>query len=116
MVCMGRRSPTQQLALLRTHRVWARPQQSIGPLVDAIRKDLAARANASAGLDDAWARLAPPELLSSATVGALSAGGILTLRAANASAKYEIEVWLRAGGEAALRSACTRTLRRVRVT
>ncbi|MFA6045399.1 MAG: hypothetical protein WC718_10480 [Phycisphaerales bacterium] len=112
---MPRRSPTQELSSLRKHRVWSKPELSIGPLVEAMRKNLAARANASAGLEDAWAALAPPELRDSGVVGALSAGGILTIKASNSSAKFEIEVWLRGGGEAALRSACTRTLQRVRV-
>lgn len=116
MVRMARRSPTQELNSLRKYRVWAKPQQSIGPLVEAVRNALVARAGASAGLEDAWATLAPPELRDSGTVGALSAGGILTIKARSSVAKYEIDMWLRGGGEAALRNACTRTLRRVKVT
>ncbi|MBI1189440.1 MAG: DUF721 domain-containing protein [Tepidisphaera sp.] len=112
---MPRRSPAQSLDLLRKNRVWRSPQQHLGPLVESVQREVATRANASAGLDDAWARLAPPELQGAAVVGGLSAGGILTIRASGAAARYEIEVWLRSGGEAALRGACTRTLRRVKV-
>lgn len=112
---MARRSPAQLLETLRSSRVRKATPPTIGPVVESIRKGLAARADASAGLDEAWSRLAPAELREAAMVGGLSPGGVLTIRAQGAAARFEIEVWLRSGGLDALRQACTRSLRRVKV-
>lgn len=101
--------------MLRRSRVWPKPEQSIAPIVESIRKGLAAQAHAGGGLYEAWAKFAPPNLVSSGEVGVLSQGGVLTIKATSASAKFEIEVWLRSGGLAQLRDACSRTLRRVKV-
>lgn len=53
---------------------------------------------------DAWARLAPPELQSCATIETMR-GGTLTLRVDGSAAAYELDRTLRSGLEANLRMA-----------
>jgi hypothetical protein len=45
----------------------------------------------------------------------LTPGGLLTVRGNDASVVYEMDQWLRSGGLAVLRAACSVGLKRVKV-
>lgn len=62
----------------------------------------------------AWGQIVPPELAERTALVGISRG-VLTVRASDASAKYELERLLRSGGEAAVVRASPVSLRRVRV-
>ena len=68
------------------------------------------------GLTRAWSGICPPELAELSRVESISPGGIVVIRAADASAAWMLDQWLRGGGgEAALRAASTKSIRRIRV-
>mgnify|MGYP000078052332 CR=1 FL=1 len=111
-----RRTPKEELDQLRRFRNRPRPDVSITREVEALRKEVARRANAAGGMDTAWAELAPPGVRAVCAVVRLSPGGLLTVRAPDAAARFEADQWLRTGGLAALRGRCAATLRGVRFT
>ncbi len=67
------------------------------------------------GLDEAWGELVPRELAGVCRAVKLTPGGLLTVRADDASVMYEMDQWLRSGGLAVLRAACSVGLKRVKV-
>jgi hypothetical protein len=103
-------------AWLENLRRWRnRPQHdlSIGPHVEALVSGVRRSANALDGLTVDWSAVVPPEL-SAATRPVAFRRGVLTVQAADSSALFAMDRWLRAGGEPALRAACP-ALRRVRL-
>jgi hypothetical protein len=110
-----KRSPEEELARLRTFRNFKKRDLSIGDEVARIQKKFTRSAGALGGLDEAWASLLPPELGALSRPQKLTAGGLLTVRASDAAAVYELDQWVRSGGLAVLRGACKATLRRVKV-
>lgn len=80
-----------------------------------LQKSFTRSAGALGGLDEAWGSLLPPELAGVSRPQKLTAGGLLTVRATDAAAVYEVDQWVRSGGLAVLRGACKATLRRVKV-
>lgn len=96
--------PTERytpLAHLRAYRT--RPDRDTS--IAAAVRDEAARVEqqrrASAKSDNAWDQLAPDHLRPRARFTSLLRG-TLTLKARDAAARFEIDRWLRAGGETAL--------------
>jgi hypothetical protein len=78
-------------------------------------KALSAAHGAVGGLDRAWEGLAPGALAQTCTPISLSPGGVLTIAAQDASARFALERWLKGGGEALVRQACAKSLRRIAV-
>lgn len=109
-----KRSPAQQLETLRRFRN-AKPDRSIGRDVDAITKGVSRARAASGGLDGAWAELVPPAIAPLARVQRVTPGGLVTLAVRDSAAMYEVDLWLRDGGLAALRARCAVPVRRVRL-
>lgn len=107
-------SPLAQIERLRTFRPGLRAADSIGGEVERFARELAKHEHAAGGLARSWAALAPQALQHVTRVDRLH-GGVLTVIASDASAKYDAEMWLAEGGLAALRGVAARTLRRVKV-
>jgi hypothetical protein len=110
-----KRSPFDDLARLRKHRAPKKRDLSIGDDIERLRKQVARRAGALGGLDESWGELVPAALAAVCRAERLTPGGVLTVRATDASAMYEMDQWVRGGGLARLRAACSATLRSVKV-
>lgn len=111
----GAIAPLAQIERLRTFRPPMRAGDSITSEVERFARELAKHDHAAGGLARAWASLAPQTIQQVTRVDRLH-GGVLTVVASDASAKYDAEMWLAEGGLAALRGVAARTLRRVKVT
>jgi hypothetical protein len=110
-----RRDPQRELEQLRRYRNRGGADLSISKAVESLTRQVVRQAGACAGLDSAWAEVVPAGLVGLTQVIRLSPGGVLTVRATDAAAAYELDQWVRGGGLAVLRQACRRTLRRVKV-
>jgi len=109
----GEIAPLAQIERLRGFRVF-QDRTSIGAEVERLAQELAKHEQAAGGLARAWASLAPAALQRVTRVERLH-GGVLTVIASDASAKYDAEMWLAEAGLSVLRGASARTLRRVKV-
>lgn len=108
-------TPLAQIERLRVFRPGLRGAESIASEVERFASELAKHEHAAGGLARSWAALAPQAIQQVTRVDRLH-GGVLTVVASDASAKYDAEMWLAEGGLAALRGVAARTLRRVKVT
>lgn len=84
------------------------------PALDALEKELKKRRRNVEGI--AWDEVAPPQLAARSGVEKLTPGGILTIRCDDAAARFEIDRWLRAGGDAELRKQSRAGIRRIKLT
>ena len=111
---MARAKPSVSLSTLRRYRALptGRPL-SIAPEMATIARELGHAARAEDALDHAWRSLAPANLRERAGTLSLSRG-VLSVRTPDASARFELDRWLRAGGMARLARACGRGISRVR--
>ncbi len=64
----------------------------------ALSKSIKRQARSVGGLGAALVQMLPPELAEHIEVVSM-ARGVLTVRAADASVKFQVDRWLRAGGE-----------------
>jgi hypothetical protein len=106
------------LERLRQWRVTSRQPDIAGALTRAIDQEvrqIGKALRATGGIEDAWARVVPASLRARATPERLRAG-VLTVRVTDGVTMHEVDRWLRAGGERALKQAAGTTLTRVRVT
>ena len=99
---MAQRLPS--LKQLRSWRVYAGRDVTIGPHVRAAVRDAAATRKQSDGATVAWERTAPANLRRACEVR-VTAAGTLMIKAASASARFQTDRWLKSGGEAALRAS-----------
>jgi hypothetical protein len=110
------RSSAAQLRLLRAHRALPKGRDTgIAGEVRSLMGRLGAAGRGDDAITNAWEELAPPGLRDRARVVSLSRG-VLNLRVSDASARFEVDRWLRAGGQARLARACGRGISRVRFT
>lgn len=103
----------QRLARLRELRVRRAADLSLAGDFDAMARELARRKKALAGAAEAWERVCPPALLAKTALEGL-ARGVLTVRVPDAATRFELDRFLRCGGEDALVRASRAPLRRVR--
>jgi hypothetical protein len=89
------------LRRLREHRTPRERDLTIGATVHQLERETRKRVKATGGIGAAWEALVPPGLRSRAVVVSLSRG-VLTVRAADASARFGLDRFLRSGGQAAL--------------
>lgn len=68
----------------------------------------------NAGLAEAWTSVAPDGLRERAMLRGVSAG-VATIAVTDAAARYQVDRWLRSGGEKALLRACPAPVRKVKV-
>lgn len=91
------------------------------PLAPSIARDVLAQAadlkklqKRTASIAEAWARVVPDDLASRTSIERL-ARGVLVVRLGDASARFELDRFLRAGGLEALRAASHAPIARVKV-
>jgi hypothetical protein len=109
------RSARDHLEDLRRWRGRTPRDGAIGPIVEALRDDAAKTQRRLGLVIDAWERTVPAELARQTRITALSRG-TLQVRVASPSVRYELDRFLRSGGEAALRTASRAPLRSIRIT
>lgn len=83
------------------------------PLIDLLAP-FVQDARRAPGAKAAWASAAPDELKDMAQVIGL-VQGVLTLRARDASAHWEVDAWLRREGKAMLLAAASAPIRRIKL-
>jgi len=81
----------------------------------ALTKNIKRQARNVGGLGGTLCAMLPPELANGLEVVSM-ARGVLTVRAADASVKFQVDRWLRSGGEQELTRRAGIALVRVRLT
>lgn len=109
-----KRSPAQQLQLLRENRGMRERASSVGSLVEAVGADLRDLEKRIGGVASAWNASCPPALIGRTLVEGL-VRGVLTIRADDASTRFELDRWLREGGQRTLVKQCPTTVRKVKI-
>jgi hypothetical protein len=108
------RNPDEDPTLIRRLQSLRKPYEKDLALRDqfgALAKDLKRQARSVGSLGDSLAQLLPPQLKDRFAIVSFSRG-VLTVRAADASSKFELDRWLREEGEQQLiRRAATNLLR-----
>lgn len=103
-----------RLGRLRAGRVKPDWATVMGGEVEKVRKELDKRVRGTTQLTEAWRELAPPELVDHAWPTGI-ARGTLKIAVEGAAFRYTLERWLKGGGQQALLSRCSASVRRVRV-
>lgn len=101
----------ERLRSLRGSRV---VDASLGRDVAALGRALARARRSDAGVAEAWEAVCPPALAARTALGGLSRG-VLTVRTPDASTRFEVDRFLREGGERSLTGASRAAVRRVKV-
>lgn len=104
----------QQLDRLRALRVWPDRATPVAAPLKRLESDLSRLARQQGGALHAWASTCPPQWLGRTAVLRLSRG-VLTIAADDAATRFELDRWLRAGGEREVVRACPTTIRKVKV-
>jgi hypothetical protein len=94
---------SQSLKKLRSWRVRPDRDLTIARQVGTALRDATAKHQKSDRVAAAWESTAPAQLRQQCSIGGAS-GGVLTVKATSAAARFQLDRWLRGGGEAALRS------------
>jgi len=97
-------------------RAWRGPRgdASIRKEMGKLAVEVKALSRATEGIGAVWTGAAPAELAGRVVVVAIRRG-VLTLRPDSSSTRYELDRWLRAGGEQRLISLAPVTLSRVKL-
>jgi len=111
---MDPRVVAQRVDRLRGFRNKPPPDLTAARQLDAIAAEARQRVRAGSAADRAWAEVAPPQLAGLVQEARISRG-VMTIKASDAPARYQIDRWLRAGGERQLISRCAASVRRVKV-
>lgn len=101
------------LERLRKWRNKPEPAWGLGTELAAIGKTIRKQGRTFGAVGGAWAGVVPAGLAARSGLVSLLRG-VLTVRVPNASVKYELDGWLRAGGELELIKRCPAGLTRVR--
>lgn len=112
---MRRPGPSaHDLERLRRSRIAPERDLTLRTPLGFLGQDLKKRARQTGGLGGAWAALVPPDLAAHTTLVSLSRG-VLTIKCDDASAKFDLDRWLRTGGEIALVKCAPAGLTKVRL-
>jgi hypothetical protein len=103
-----------RLGRVRASRVKPDWAPVMGGEVEKVRKELGKRVRGTMQLTEAWRELAPPELVDHAWPTGI-ARGTLKIAVEGPAFRYMLERWLKSGGQAALLSRCSASIKRVRV-
>lgn len=109
------RDDARLLARLRASRVAPARDLTLAAQMAAQAKDLRKRARSFGALGAAWLDVVPAALRERATLISF-ARGVLLVRADDDAARFELDRWLRTGGEVSLVKRCPTALLRVRLT
>ena len=107
-------SAASALERLRGVRVRGDRDTSLSSEIGKQRRTILRTASAVGDLNEAWDAVAPVELRGRAGATGLSRG-VLTIEADNQAARYLVDRWLRAGGEALVVARAGAAVRRVKV-
>lgn len=91
-----------------------RDAAALGAVINGEARALQRLERRLRGVGDAWLAQCPEHLLDKTAIVGVSRGA-LTIRARDASIRYELDRWLRAGGERAVIAASQAPIRKVRV-
>jgi hypothetical protein len=110
------RAPEHLAGLQRLRDARVRPPRnlSLAPDMDRAIREAASQRRSTGGCADAWSRIIPPALLAKTSLEGVSKG-VLTVRVPDASTRFELDRFLRSGGQKQLVSACRANLSRVRL-
>ena len=104
----------QQYANLRSWRTWPDKAVTLEAEMSRLAATVSRQKRSLGPASTAWLALCPPELLG-ATVLLACSRGVLTVQCADHAARYELDRWLRSGGELALVKRCPGALLRVKL-
>ncbi len=111
---MDARAAQAAVERLRGFRVRAGRPASIEAEVEAARREAGHRRRAVGGIERAWEEVVPEALRARCALVRFSRG-VVTVKAFDGAAMYELDRFLRAGGEARLARVAGAPVRRVRV-
>lgn len=99
---------------LRRLRTRPEPKREVNEAIAPELVRLKSVKSALGGLDEQWERVVPPELRERCWARGVSRR-VLTVATDNAAAMYQLSMWLRGGGEQALRAATKQQVSRVKI-
>lgn len=99
---------------LRRLRTRPEPKREVNEAIAPELVRLKSVKSALGGLDEQWERVVPPELRERCWARGVSRR-VLTVATDNAAAMYQLSIWLRGGGEQALRAATKQQVSRVKI-
>ena len=110
------KNPDQLAGIQRVREARVRPMrdQSLAREMDRALREAALLRRAVGGCADAWSRVVPPPLLDRTSLVGVSKG-VLTVRVPDAATRFELDRFLRSGGQKSLVASCRTTLNRVRL-
>ncbi|CAN5757412.1 hypothetical protein BH11PLA1_BH11PLA1_21350 [soil metagenome] len=111
---LPRESNADLIQRLQQWRAGSQRDLAMTGLFTGAAKDIRRRGRAVGGLGAAWAELAPGHLVERTEVVGVSRG-VLTIRVADTGSKFELDRWLRCGGETALIERAGAALLRVKL-
>ncbi len=111
---MDERHVSQQLERIREQRVRSGPDQSAKALFDATARQYAKLERSLSGAAGAWAEQCPPELLERTSVHKCERG-VLEIGVRDSATRYEVDRFLRSGGQRAVIRACPTSIRRIKL-
>jgi hypothetical protein len=104
----------QDLHRLRQYRNLPERDLTLSAPLGELCRTLERQARSAGGMGEAWAATVPAHLAAGCQVVSFSRG-VLTVRAADSAVRFQVDRFLRGGGEAALAQAAGTALKRVRV-
>jgi hypothetical protein len=107
-------SERHEIERLRGFRVRRGREAALGEPVEALAAELKKQRRKVGGAAGAWAAVLPRALVEQTAIVGLR-GGVLTVRVADASSRFQIDGVLRAGGERSLARVSDGAIRRVRL-
>lgn len=108
------RVASAQVERLRSYRVRPGRDLTIGQAIEGVRSSVRKRTRAEAEVVRAFEAVCPDDLRGKTDVERV-ARGTITLRCADAGARFLVDRWLRAEGEALLRAEAKAAVSRVKV-
>jgi len=111
---MDSRLVSEQLERLRAVRVKPGPDRSSRALFEAKAHELAKLERSLSGGAGAWAEHCPPELVGRTSVRKCERG-VLEIGVRDSATRYEVDRFLRSGGQRAIIRACPASIRRIKL-
>ena len=107
--------PSDDLRRLRSLRNPRDRDLSIGAVVRTAEKELRKKVKSLGGVADAWDTVVPLTLARRCRLVSLSRG-VLSVQVADSSARFELDRFLRAGGEAELVRRARAAIKRIKLS